>query len=84
VSGRVITLIVLIAVILTYVLYNTQSVGVKFLFWETEVSKALITLGSFLAGIILGFIIAKIDQFNKERKRKTLQKQQEQQQEEGR
>ena len=83
-SGRVITLIVLIAVILTYVLYNTQSVGVKFLFWETEVSKALITLGSFLAGIILGFIIAKIDQFNKERKRKTLQKQQEQQQEEGR
>jgi len=83
VSGRVITLILLIAVILTYVLYNTQSVGVKFLFWETEVSKALITLGSFLAGIILGFIIAKIDQFNKERKRKSLQKQQEQQ-EEGR
>jgi len=75
-SGRVITLIVLIAIVLTYVLYNTQPVGVKFLFWETEVSTALITLGSFLAGIILGFIIAKIDQFNKERKRKTLQKQQ--------
>jgi uncharacterized integral membrane protein len=75
VSGRVITLILLSAVVLTYVLYNTQPVGVKFLFWEAEVSKALITLGSFLAGIILGFIIAKIDQFNKERKRKALQKQ---------
>jgi uncharacterized integral membrane protein len=75
-SGRVITLIVLIAIVLTYVLYNTQPVGVKFLFWEAEISKALITLGSFLAGTILGFIIAKIDQFNKERKRKALQKQQ--------
>jgi uncharacterized membrane-anchored protein YhcB (DUF1043 family) len=38
------------------------------------VSTALITLGSFLAGIILGFIIAKINQFNKERKKKALQK----------
>ncbi|MEJ2068388.1 MAG: LapA family protein, partial [Deltaproteobacteria bacterium] len=63
-SGRVITLIVLIAIILIYVAYNTQPVGVKFLFWETHISTALVTLGSLLAGIILGFIIAKIDQFN--------------------
>jgi uncharacterized integral membrane protein len=82
-SGRVITIIVLIAIVLIYVLYNTQSVGVKFLFWETNAPKALITLGSFLAGIILGFVLAKIDQFNKERKRKALHKQSEQE-EEGR
>ena len=52
-SGRVITIIVLIAIVFIYVLYNTQSAGVKFLFWETHAPKALITLGSFLAGIIL-------------------------------
>lgn len=69
-SGRVITLIVLIAIILIYVAYNTQPVEVKFLFWETQISTALVTLGAFLAGIILGFIIAKIDQFNKQRKKK--------------
>ena len=73
-SGRVITLIVLIAIVLTYVLYNTQPVGVKFLFWKAEVPTALITLGSFLAGTILGFIIAKIDQFNKERSKKRSKK----------
>jgi hypothetical protein len=64
-------------------MYNTQSVGVKFLFWETHAPKALITLGSVLAGIILGFVLAKIDQFNKEKKRKSLHKQSEQE-EEGR
>jgi uncharacterized integral membrane protein len=76
-SRRFITFIVLIVIVFIYVLYNTQPVEVKFLFWETQISKALISLGSFLAGIILGFIIAKIDQFNKEKKRKALQKQRE-------
>ena len=80
-SGRIIAVIVLIAIILIYVLYNTQPTGVKFLWWEARVSTALITLGSFLAGIILGFIIAKIDQFNKKRKKMAPEKQYE---EEGR
>ena len=73
-SGRVITLIILIAIIFIYVAYNTQPVEVKFLVWETRLSTALVTLGSFLAGIILGFIIAKIDRFSKERKKKKPQK----------
>lgn len=73
-SGRVITLIVLIAIVLIYVAYNTQPIGVKFLAWEAQVSTALVTLGSFLAGIILGFVIAKIDRFSKERKQKEPQK----------
>ena len=74
-SGRVITLLILIAIIIIYVAYNTQPIEVRFLFWETQISTALITLGSFLVGIILGFIIAKIDQFSKERKKKKRQKQ---------
>jgi uncharacterized integral membrane protein len=72
--GRIITLVVFIAIILVYVVYNTQAVEVKFLCWETQASTALVTLGAFLAGIILGFIIAKIDQFNKEKKKKARQK----------
>jgi len=74
-SARIITLIILVIIILIYVLYNTQTVAVKFLFWETQISKALITLGSFMAGIILGLVLAKIDQFSKERKKKALQRQ---------
>jgi uncharacterized integral membrane protein len=74
-SARIITLITLVIIIVIYVVYNTQPVAVKFLFWETQISKALITLGSFMAGIILGLVVAKIDQFRKERKRKALQRQ---------
>jgi uncharacterized integral membrane protein len=73
-SGRVITLLILIAIIIIYVAYNTQPIWVKFLFWETQISTALVTLGSFLVGIILGFIIARIDQFSKERKKKRQKK----------
>jgi uncharacterized integral membrane protein len=54
-SGRIIILIVLIAIIVIYVVNNTQPVGVKFLSWETRISTALVTLGALLAGIILGF-----------------------------
>ena len=73
-SGRVITLLILIAIIIIYVAYNTQPIGVKFLFWETQISTALVTLGAFLVGIILGFIIAKLDQFYKQRRKKSRNK----------
>jgi uncharacterized integral membrane protein len=76
-SGRFITFIVLSCIVFIYVLYNIQPVAVRFLFWEAQVSKALISLGSLLAGIILGFILAKIDQFKKVRKKKAPQRQRE-------
>ncbi|MCJ7664716.1 MAG: LapA family protein [Desulfobacterales bacterium] len=69
-SGSVITLLVVVIIILIYAVTNIQPVEVRFLFWETQVSKALLTLVPLMAGIILGFIIAKIDQFKKQRKRK--------------
>jgi uncharacterized integral membrane protein len=75
-SGSLITLMVVIIIILIYVVTNIQPVEVRFLFWKTQVSKALLALVPLLGGIIVGFIIAKIDQFKKERKRKTPQKQQ--------
>jgi uncharacterized integral membrane protein len=75
-SGSLITLMVVIIIILIYVVTNIQPVEVRFLLWETQVSKALLTLVPLMVGIILGFILAKIDQLKKERKRKAPQKQQ--------
>ncbi len=73
-SGSLITLMVVVIIISIYVVSNIQPVEVRFLFWNTQVSKAVLTLVPFMAGIILGFAIAQIDRFKKERKRKARQK----------
>ena len=72
-SGSLITIMVVVIIIGIYVVSNIQPVEIKFLFWETQVSKALLTLVPLMAGIILGFVIAQIDRFKKER-RKARQK----------
>ncbi len=72
-SGSLITLMVVVIIIGIYVLSNIQPVEVRFLFWETQISKAVLTLVPLMAGIILGFVIAQIDRFKKER-RKARQK----------
>jgi putative membrane protein len=38
----------------TFVFQNAQVVEVRFLFWKTEASRALILLGTFLFGLIVG------------------------------
>jgi uncharacterized integral membrane protein len=73
-SGGLITIMVVVIIIGIYVVSNMQPVEIKFLFWETQVSKALLTLVPLMAGIIVGFVIAQIDRFKKERKRKASQK----------
>jgi uncharacterized integral membrane protein len=73
-TGSLITLMVVIILIIIYVVGNIQPVEVRFLFWETQVSKAVLTLVPFMAGIILGFAVAQIDRFKKEKKRKARQK----------
>jgi uncharacterized integral membrane protein len=72
-SGGLITIMVVVIIIGIYVVNNMQPVEIKFLFWETQVSRALLTLVPLMAGIILGFVIAQIDRFKKER-RKARQK----------
>ena len=72
-SGGLITIMVVVIIISIYVVSNMQPVEIKFLFWETQVSKALLTLVPLMAGIIVGFVIAQIDRFKKER-RKARQK----------
>jgi uncharacterized integral membrane protein len=73
-SGRILVGVVIFIVILIYVGYNIEPVGVRFLTWEVQVSKAVITLGAFLAGIVIGFILAKLDRFTRERKQRSLRK----------
>jgi len=72
-SGGLITIMVVVIIIGIYVVNNMQPVEIKFLFWETQVSKALLSLIPLMAGIIVGFVIAQIDRFKKER-RKARQK----------
>jgi uncharacterized integral membrane protein len=72
-SGSLITIMVVVIIIGIYIVSNIQPVEVRFLFWETQVSKAVLTLVPLMAGIILGFVIAQIDRFKKER-RKARQK----------
>jgi len=72
-SGGLITIMVVVIIIGIYVVNNMQPVEIKFLFWETQVSKALLSLVPLMAGIIVGFVIAQIDRLKKER-RKARQK----------
>jgi uncharacterized integral membrane protein len=74
-AGSLITLMVVIILIIIYVVGNIQPVEVRFLFWQTQVSKAVLTLVPLMAGIILGFAVAQIDRFKKEKKRRARQKQ---------
>ncbi len=40
----------------TFVLQNAQVVEVRFLFWQTEASRALVLLGILVFGLIAGWL----------------------------
>jgi uncharacterized integral membrane protein len=40
----------------TFVLQNSQVVEVRFLFWQTEASRALVLLGISVFGLIAGWL----------------------------
>lgn len=56
-QGKMIGLVVLLAVLLIFALQNTQPVAVKFLFWETTVSAVLTILISFFLGALTGWLL---------------------------
>jgi len=57
-----IVFIIIVALVLIYIGGNLEPIEVRFLFWHTQASKALVTLGALFAGVILGIILTKIDQ----------------------
>ena len=50
--------VILIAVVLIFVIQNTQVVEFQFLFWTFSVSRALMLFGTLAVGIIAGFLMA--------------------------
>jgi len=39
-----------------FVFQNAEMVEVEFLFWKTEASRALILVGTFLLGLVVGWL----------------------------
>jgi len=66
-KAKLIISVVILILVLVYTLQNTEAVSISFALWSFSASKAIVTLGTFLAGIIFGFVLGKLDT----RKRKT-------------
>ena len=50
--------VILIAVVLIFVVQNTQIVEFQFLFWTFSISRALTLFGTLAVGVIAGFLMA--------------------------
>jgi putative membrane protein len=51
-----IVFLVLALLFATFVIQNAQVVEVRFLFWSTQASRALVLLGTFILGLIVGWV----------------------------
>lgn len=50
-----VVLLVLALLFAVFVIQNAQVVEVRFLFWGTQASRALVLVGTFFLGIIVGW-----------------------------
>ena len=55
--GKTIIFAILIAIVIVFVIQNTQVVDVRLLAWKVSMSRALMLLGTFLMGIIAGWLL---------------------------
>jgi uncharacterized integral membrane protein len=44
----------------TFIIQNAEVVQVRFLFWSAQASRAIILLGAFILGIIVGFVSGRV------------------------
>jgi putative membrane protein len=51
-----IAFLVLALIFAVFVAQNAQVLEVRFLFWSTQVSRALVLLGTFILGLIVGWV----------------------------
>jgi len=56
-NSKMIGLIFLLLTLLVFALQNTQTVAIKFLFWEVTTSAVLTILISFALGVLSGWLI---------------------------
>ena len=54
-----IALFVLLALVIVFVLQNTQVVDVRFFFWTVSMSRALVLLGTLVIGLFAGWLIGR-------------------------
>lgn len=55
-----ILLLVITTLVIILVLQNTQVVEVQFFFWKMSMSRALMLFGTFLIGLIAGWLLGTI------------------------
>jgi uncharacterized integral membrane protein len=53
---RTIIFCILVALVLIFVIQNTQVVEFRFLAWKVSMSRALLMLGTFIIGAIAGWL----------------------------
>jgi uncharacterized integral membrane protein len=55
--GKTIVFAILAALILLFVIQNTQVVETRFLVWTISMSRSLLLLGTFIIGVIAGWLL---------------------------
>ena len=55
-KAKVILALVLLFLIITFILQNTDTVGIRFLFWNFSLSRALLIFLLLAVGALVGFI----------------------------
>jgi len=55
--GKTIVFVILAVLILLFVIQNTQVVETRFLFWTISMSRSLLLLGTFIIGVIAGWLL---------------------------
>jgi len=53
---------ILIALIIVFVIQNTQVVEYQFLAWKVSMSRALLLLGTFVIGVLVGWLSRRLKQ----------------------
>ncbi len=55
--GKTVIFVILAVLILLFVIQNTQVVETRFLAWTISMSRSLLLLGTFIIGVIAGWLV---------------------------
>ena len=44
----------------TFIVQNAEVVQVRFLFWSAQASRAIILMGAFILGVIVGYVSGRV------------------------
>ena len=55
--SKTVIFMILAALILIFVIQNTQVVETRFLVWTISMSRSLLLLGTFIVGVVAGWLL---------------------------